>query len=118
MTETSDAILPAISMQHKEDQEREERHNTLAILDQTGRYGTTNENISRLHITSGGIASSASVTHDTWYYAIPDTASNLSPLLRGEENLSGQTPFSSGLMIENSCKLGVGHDLKRIGIFG
>ena len=103
MTEIIDTILPVIGMQQKEDRERDERYNTLAILDRAEGYDTTNENLSRLHITSGGIASSTSVTHDAWYHATPDTASNLSPLLLDEENLSGQTPFSSGLMIKNSC---------------
>lgn len=103
MTEIIDTILPVIGMQQKEDRERDERYNTLAILDRAEGYDTTNENLSRLHITSGGIASSTSVTHDAWYHATPDTASNLSPLLRGEEDLSGQTPISSGLMIESSC---------------
>ena len=103
MTEIIDMILPAIGMRQKEDQEREERYNTFAILDRPEGYDTTNENLRRLHITSGGIASSAFVTHDTWYYAAPDTASNLSPLLRDEEDLSVQPPFSSGLTIKNSC---------------
>ena len=103
MTEIIDTILPVIGMQQKEDRERDERYNTLAILDRAEGYDTTNENLSRLHITSGGIASSTSVTHDAWYHATPDTASNLSPLLRGEEDLSGQTPISSGLMIKSSC---------------
>ncbi len=103
MTEIIDTILPVIGMQQKEDRERDERYNTLAILDRAEGYDTTNENLSRLHITSGGIASSTSVTHDAWYHATPDTALDLAPLLRGGEDLSGQTPFSSGLTIESSC---------------
>ena len=103
MTEIFDTIRPATGMRQKEDREREERYNTLAFLDNAGGHDAANESFNRLHITSGGIASSTFANAEAWHYATPDTALDLAPLLRGEEDLSGQTPFSSGSIIESSC---------------
>lgn len=71
------------------------------LFDETGEINSND--FRKLHITSGGIVNSASVAPGTWRSRTPDEAADLAPLLRDGGEQSGQTPFRSGLEIENGC---------------
>ncbi len=102
MTENiHNVILTKNDEQRKEKMEREEWYNPFMLFDETGEINSND--FRKLHITSGGIANSASVAPDTWRYRTPDEAADLAPLLRDGGEQSGQTPFRSGLEIENGC---------------
>ena len=105
-------MRPAPLTKRDEDQEQEEWYNPFMLFDKTGKiHSIDEEDLRKLQITFGGIASDISIDSGARYYVTPDTASDLSPLLRGEEELSGQTPFSSGCIIENSCDIVSGNEL-------
>jgi len=100
------AIIPSVHAQQEEDHERGEWYTPFTVFNGAAGIKSINEDFRQLHITSGGIANGASVDYSgTWYYVTPDTASNLSPLLRnGDEEPAAQPPpVSSGLKIECNC---------------
>ena len=99
---THNMILPAGHTKRDEDREQEEWYNPFMLFDETGKINSIDDDFRKLQITSGGIASGISIDSGGLFIT-PDTASDLSPLLRGEDDLSGQTPFSSGHIVENSC---------------